>query len=159
MTTHDHHYATRTTWTGNTGTGTSSYRSYERTHELAADGKPVIAGSSDAAFRGDPSRWNPEDLLVASLSACHMLAFLHRAAVAGVVVVGYTDDASGTMRETGDGGGRFVEVVLRPRVVVQTTDMAALCDALHEQAHAECFIATSVSFPVRHEPVAVVPPS
>jgi organic hydroperoxide reductase OsmC/OhrA len=155
----EHHYATRTVWTGNAGTGTSSYRAYGRTHELSAGAKPVIAGSSDPAFRGDPDRWNPEDLLVASLSACHMLAFLHRAVVAGVVVLDYVDDAVGTMRETADGGGALVEVVLRPRVVVRTPEMASSCAALHDEAHATCFIAASVAFPVRHEPeVAVAEP-
>jgi organic hydroperoxide reductase OsmC/OhrA len=156
MAARDHRYVVRTEWTGNNGTGTSSYRSYERAHELTADGKPAIAGSSDPAFRGDAARWNPEDLLVASLSSCHMLSFLHRAAVAGVVVLAYDDEAAGIMRETDDGGGSFVEVVLRPRVAVSTPEMAARCDSLHEQAHAACFIATSVAFPVRHEPTTIV---
>lgn len=151
---HPHTYETTLVWTGNTGAGTASYRSYERAHELSAPGKPTIHGSSDSVFRGDPQRWNPEDLLVASLSACHLLVFLHRAAVAGVTVVDYTDSATGTMLETADGGGAFTEVVLRPRVTVETDDMVAACDELHRQAHAGCFIARSVSFPVRHEATA-----
>jgi organic hydroperoxide reductase OsmC/OhrA len=147
-----HEYQTTLTWTGNTGAGTSGYRSYERAHELSAPGdKPTIPGSSDAAFRGDKSRWNPEDLLVASLSACHMLSFLHRAALAGVTVVEYTDAASGTMKETADGGGSFTEVVLRPVVTVKTAEMAEHCEQLHDEAHERCFIASSVAFPVRHE--------
>jgi organic hydroperoxide reductase OsmC/OhrA len=153
----EHHYATRLVWTGDLGSGTSGYRAYERSHEITAGDKPALLGSSDPAFRGDPSRWNPEDLLVASLSACHMLVFLHRAAVAGVTVLAYEDDASGTMHETEDGGGAFTEVVLRPRVTVETPEMAARCDELHAQAHAGCFIASSVRFPVRHEPTADVP--
>lgn len=152
-----HQYKAGLTWTGNSGAGTSDYRSYERAHELTGpDGKPTILGSSDRAFRGDKSRWNPEDLLVASLSACHMLAFLHRAALAGVNVVEYTDEASGTMKETSDGGGAFVEVVLHPVVTVQTADMADRCEQLHDEAHARCFIASSVAFPVRHEATARV---
>jgi organic hydroperoxide reductase OsmC/OhrA len=136
----------------NTGAGTSGYRSYERAHELAGpDGKPTILGSSDPAFRGDKSRWNPEDLLVASLSSCHMLSVLHRAALAGVTAVEYTDEASGTMKETGDGGGSFTEVVLRPVVTVQTAEMTERCAQLHEEAHERCFIASSVAFPVRHQ--------
>jgi organic hydroperoxide reductase OsmC/OhrA len=147
-----HEYHTGLTWTGNTGAGTSSYRSYERSHELTApDGKPTIQGSSDPAFRGDKSRWSPEDLLVASLSACHMLSFLHRASLAGVNVVEYTDAASGTMKQTSDGGGSVTEVVLHPVVTVKTADMAELCEQLHDEAHARCFIANSVAFTVRHE--------
>lgn len=155
MAEHLHTYATELTWTGNNGPGTSSYATYERSHELSAPGKPVILGSSDPAFRGDPQRWNPEDLLVGSLSACHMLVFLHLAAVAGVVVVDYTDDARGTMKEANQ-GGMFTEVVLRPRVTVETADMVAKCGDLHHEAHAACYIASSVNFPVRHEPTTVV---
>lgn len=152
----EHRYQTRVEWTGNTGTGTSGYRAYERSHEISAGEKPTIVGSSDPAFRGDPSRWNPEDMLVASLSACHMLTFLHRAAVAGVTVLAYEDSASGTMTEADDGTGTFTEVVLRPQVTVASQDMAARCDDLHAQAHAGCFIASSVAFPVRHEPTVIV---
>ncbi len=152
-----HRYATDLEWTGNTGTGTSSYRSYDRAHVVTGSGdKPAIAGSSDASFRGDRSRWNPEELLVASLSACHMLQFLHRAAMAGVVVVAYSDHASGIMEETPDGGGRLSEVVLRPDVAVLSADMAAHCDDVHDQAHRLCFIANSVNFPVRHVPSVTV---
>jgi organic hydroperoxide reductase OsmC/OhrA len=152
-----HAYETELVWTGNTGVGTEDYRSYERGHVVnAPGGKPAILGSSDVVFRGDESRWNPEELLVASVSACHMLSFLHRAALAGVVVVEYSDSASGTMKETDDGGGTFAEVVLRPVVTVQSSDMASRCDDLHDEAHARCFIASSVTFPVRHEPTVRV---
>src|ERR1700712_2700684 len=102
-----HHYQSSLTWTGNKGTGTSNYRSYERSHNIAIENKPLIEGSSDPAFRGDGTKHNPEELLVASLSACHMLSYLHVCAEAGVVVIAYTDDATGTMEETGDGGGHF----------------------------------------------------
>ena len=150
-----HHYATELTWTGNTGSGTSSYRSYRRTCEVAAPGKPTLAGSSDPHFRGDADRWNPEELLVAALSQCHLLAFLHEAALAGVVVVGYSDSAGGTLRTEGN-GGRMTEVVLRPVVTVAAAAMAERCAELHDRAHAICFIAASVAFPVRHEPVVRV---
>ena len=146
-----HHYATSLVWTGNAGSGTAAYRGYERAHEISVPGKRPIHGSSDPAFRGDSTRWNPEELVVAALSACHMLAFLHRAALAGVTVVTYTDHAQGTMEETPDGGGAFTGVVLRPQVTVQTAEMAALCDRLHDEAHAGCYLAGSVSFLVRHE--------
>ncbi|QFG21028.1 OsmC family protein [Actinomadura sp. WMMB 499] len=148
-----HRYEVSVTWTGNTGTGTSSYRAFERAHEVRAAGKPPIAGSADPAFRGDPARWNPEELLVASLSECHMLWFLHLCASAGIVVTAYTDEPLGTMVETADGGGRFEEVVLRPRAVLADPARAGETAALHERAHGLCFIANSVNFPVRHEPV------
>jgi organic hydroperoxide reductase OsmC/OhrA len=151
-----HSYDVSVTWTGNRGTGTSGYRDYGRDHDVTADGLPVIAGSSDRVFRGDPARWNPELELVAALSQCHMLAYLHVCAVAGVIVTSYTDHPGGTMAETDDGGGRFTEVVLRPQVVVTSPEMAQAAASLHEEAHAKCFIASSVNFPVRNEPVITV---
>ena len=147
-----HHYPIHMKWTGNAGTGTRDYRSYQRAHEYSVPGKPVIPGSSDPAFRGDKSRYTPEELLVMSISSCHMLWFLHEAATAGIVVTGYEDEASGTMVETADSGGHFTEVVLRPRVTCEAgTDRSRLA-ALHERAHHLCFVANSVNFPVRCEP-------
>jgi organic hydroperoxide reductase OsmC/OhrA len=148
----EHRYAVTVEWTGNTGTGTSGYRAYERRHEITAPGtpKPPIPGSSDPAFRGDRARWNPEELLLAALSACHELSYLHLCADAGIVVVGYEDRASGVMVEEGE-GGRFTRAVLRPAVTVAAGSDVARAHALHERAHANCFIASSVSFPVTHE--------
>ena len=146
-----HRYETHVAWTGNLGPGTTRYTSYLRNHEITAAGKPVVPGSSDPAFRGDPSRFNPEDLLVASLSACHMLSYLHACAVNGVVVVDYVDDAVGIMQETEDGGGSFTEVVLRPEVTISAESDAEKALSLHDEAHHKCFIASSVKFPVRHE--------
>lgn len=146
-----HTYDTTVTWTGNLGAGTSGYRAYDRAHEVTAVGPQAIAGSSDPMFRGDPARWNPEQLLVASLSQCHLLWFLHLASEAGVVVTAYVDRATGTMQESGDGGGQFTEVVLRPEVTVAEPGMIDGIGKLHEAAHAKCFIARSVNFPVRHE--------
>ncbi|GAA3518650.1 organic hydroperoxide reductase OsmC/OhrA [Streptosporangium album] len=150
-----HHYEASVTWTGNTGTGTSSYRSYERAHLIEAGGKQPIEGSSDPAFRGDPARWNPEELLVASAAQCHMLSFLSLCAVEKVVVTAYSDSPTGTMVETPDGGGRFEEVVLHPRVTLADPGQAGLLPGLHERAHQLCFIANSLNFPVRHAPVTV----
>ena len=147
----EHSYATSVTWTGNRGTGTSSYREYGRDHEVTATGKPVLLGSADAAFRGDAERWNPEELLVAALSQCHMLAYLHLCAVSGVVVLSYADEASGTMRTSG-GAGEFVRVTLRPVVAVADAAMVETAMRLHHDAHSACFIARSVNFPVTHEP-------
>jgi organic hydroperoxide reductase OsmC/OhrA len=150
-----HTYETTVTWTGNRGTGTSGYRDYDRSCDLASPGRPVIPASSDPMFRGDPTRWNPEQLLVASLSQCHLLWYLHLAAEAGVVVTSYVDDAVGTMEERPGGAGRFTEVVLRPRVTVADPAMIPTAQPLHDRAHELCFIAQSVNFPVRHEPVTV----
>lgn len=147
-----HSYETTVTWTGNTGSGTSGYRDYERANEISAAGKPAIPGSSDPAFRGDPARWNPEELLVASVSQCHLLWFLHLCSAAGVVVTSYRDQPIGTMTETEDGGGHFNEIVLRPEVSFGAPEQAARAAGLHKQAHEMCFIANSVNFPVRCEP-------
>ena len=150
-----HAYAITTTWTGDRGEGTTGYRAYGRDHDLDADGRPTLAASSDPAFRGDADRWNPELLLVAALSDCHLLAYLHLCAVNGVVVTGYRDEATGTMEQVGD-GGRFTEVVLRPVVTVADASMIERANALHHDAHESCFIAASVNFPVDHEPTVHV---
>lgn len=147
-----HQYAVSLAWTGNDGSGTQSYRGYRRDHEITAAGKPPIPGSSDPAFRGDRARYNPEELLVASLSSCHMLWYLHLCAVNGVSVLGYRDEASGVMQEEEDGGGAFVRVVLRPQVRIAAGGDPSKALALHEKAHHLCFIARSVSFPVEVAP-------
>jgi organic hydroperoxide reductase OsmC/OhrA len=130
--------------------GTVDYRSYTRDHVVAAEGKPSLDGSADRAFRGTPARWNPEELLVAALSQCHLLSFLHAAADAGVVVTAYTDHPVGRMTKDDDGGWSFASVVLRP--VVTTREPGADLSALHHRAHEDCFIARSVAFPVTVEP-------
>lgn len=158
MATIEHHYKLTVEWTGNTGAGTAGYRAYERRHEItsSAGAKPVIPGSSDPAFRGDRDRWNPEELLVASLSACHQLWYLHLCADAGIVVTAYVDRAEGIMAEEPDGSGRFTSVVLHPVVTVLPESDVERARALHDEAHALCYIARSVSFPVQHEAVVVV---
>lgn len=149
----DHAYTVTVTWTGNNGSGTSAYRVYARRHEIKAVGKPAIPASSDPAFRGDASRYNPEELLVASLSSCHMLWYLHLCATNGVVVTSYEDCAEGVMVEQPGGEGRFTEVVLAPEIVLAPGSDIGRARALHAEAHAKCFVANSVNFPVRHEPV------
>jgi organic hydroperoxide reductase OsmC/OhrA len=150
-----HRYTCAVEWTGNTGTGTSGYKDYRRDHMIRAAGKPDIAGSSDAAFRGDATRYNPEDMLVASLSTCHMLWYLHLASEAGVVVTAYTDVPVGTMVEDVKRGGYFTSVVLHPSVTIAAGSDTIKAQALHERAHHFCFIANSVNFPVTCEPVVV----
>lgn len=151
----EHHYAVTVAWTGNRGTGTSGYREYGREHTITAAGKVSIEASADRSFHGNADRWNPEELLLAALSECHLMSYLHVAVRHGVVVVGYTDDATGTMVQTEDGGGHFTEAVLRPRVTVQDPGQVDLAQSLHAEAASLCFIAASVNFPVRHEPAAV----
>ncbi|RMQ97772.1 Redox protein [Pseudomonas savastanoi pv. glycinea] len=148
-----HHYEVRITWTGNEGTGTSSYRGYSRSHIIQANGKSSISGSSDPSFRGDPTRWNPEELLLASLSACHKLWYLGLCAGAGIVVLEYEDKAEGTMVEESDGAGQFTSVVLKPKVTLAPGSDIEGAHALHKTAHEKCFIARSVNFPVSHAPV------
>lgn len=151
----EHHYTVAVEWVGNRGVGTADYRAYGRDHVISAENKPSILGSSDPAFRGDPARWNPEDLLVASLSACHKLSYLHFCSVNGIVVLAYQDEATGTMAEDADRGGYFREVVLRPHVTVRAGDDVGLAERLHHDAHEACFIANSVNFSVKHESTIV----
>lgn len=152
----NHRYEISCKWTGAGQRGTVDYRAYQRSYETSSPGRPTLAGSSDPAFRGDAERWNPEVLLVASLSQCHLLTYLHRCAVSEVTVTSYTDDAEGTMVEGDDGGGHFERVVLRPVVSVEEAGMLKRARALHEEAAARCFIASSVNFPVHHEPRVIV---
>lgn len=152
----EHHYSTQLNWTGNRGEGTSNYKAYDRDHVITAGGKPEIPGSSDPSFRGNPDRYNPEELFVSSLSACHMLWYLHCCAVNGVVVVDYHDYAEGTMVEDADGNGRFSVVTLRPVVTVSEASMTEKAQALHDEAHKFCFIANSCNFPVKHAPEVMV---
>lgn len=164
-----HQYSVDLTWTGARRHGTTSFTAYGRDHELSAGDRPVIAATSDPHFRGDPTRWSPEDLLVSSLAQCHMVWLLHLAARDGVAVLGYADTAAGTIRVESAGQGAFTEVVLHPRVTVATgatlPDGSPVTDEvlarLHEEAHEHCFVARSVSFPVRVQPtpLAHVAPS
>lgn len=148
-----HSYRAHVEWTGNLGDGTSHYRAYSRDHLISGPGKSVsIAGSSDPAFRGDATRYNPEELLVSALAACHMLWVLHLCADAKLVVTAYSDSPAGTMVETEDGGGEFTEVTLRPKVDLADPARVTELDAIHRRAHELCFLARSMRFPVRVEP-------
>lgn len=155
MASKQHQYPVAVVWTGNHGTGTKTYQGYGREHEVRVAGKPVIAGSSDTAFRGDGSKHNPEDMFVAALSSCHMLWYLHLAAVAGVVVTAYHDEAVGTLEESSN-DGRFTEVVLRPTVTITADSDPKRAVSVHDDAHHACFLANSVNFPVRCEPHIVI---
>lgn len=151
-----HHYRVDVRWTGNRGEGTSTYRSYSRDHEVFSAGLPMISGSADPTFHGNPERWNPEQLLLAALSQCHMLSYLHMAVKNDVIVTAYEDAAEGTMRLNADGSGEFVSVTLKPRVTISGATAKHIAQAVHHDAAAACFIARSVNFPVLHEPVVLV---
>jgi organic hydroperoxide reductase OsmC/OhrA len=151
----DHHYALDLAWTGNRGAGTTGYRDYGREVTLRADGKPDLLGSADPTFRGDAARWNPEELLVAALAQCHLLSYLHMAVTHGVVVTGYVDRPVGTMAQAGV-GGHFTRVLLRPVVTIADAAQADLARRIHADAGEACFIASSVNFPVDHEPTIEV---
>jgi organic hydroperoxide reductase OsmC/OhrA len=148
-----HNYQIKVQWTGNPGKGTANYGSYDRSHTIQAGNKAEIHGSSDPAFRGDPEAYNPEELFVAALSACHMLWYLHLCAEAGVIVTAYEDHATGIMEEAADGGGKFTEVILFPVVTVADGSMVGKAKMLHSKANQKCFIANSVKIPVLHNPV------
>ena len=146
----NHQYQANLRWTGAGRGPAASYEGYSREYVVETDGKPALKGSADPAFRGDGSVHNPEDLLLAALAGCHLLSYLALCVRAGIEVVAYEDAASGTL--TLEGGGRFTEVVLRPRVVIGTGNDVEKARKLHEAAHEQCFIASSMNFPVRHEP-------
>ena len=148
----DHVYRVTVEWTGNRGRGTQTYSGYDREHRISAGGKPPIAGSSDPAFHGDATRWNPEDLLLASIAACHKLWYLHLCSAARISVISYRDEAEATMTEEASGAGRFVSATLRPDIVIEAGGDVAKAIALHDDAHKYCFIANSVNFPITCEP-------
>ena len=153
----DHEYSVRVEWTGNLGTGTSGYRDYSRDHVVRGitAGLPVIHGSADPAFRGDARRWNPEQLLLASLSQCHMLWYLHVAADAGLTVTAYSDTPTGIMAEHPGGTGEFTSVTLHPTVTIAPGNAPESAATLHDRAAEYCFIARSVRFPVHHDDVII----
>ena len=143
-----HIYRCELEWTGNDGQGTKTYSSYRRDHVVRVNGKPPIAASSDPTFCGDKTRYNPEELLVASLSSCHMLWYLHLCAVNNITVLEYRDSAEGVMRENQDGSGEFTGVTLKPQVRIAEASKLAEAEGLHHKAHSLCFISRSVNFPV-----------
>ncbi len=148
----EHRYTVNICWTGNSGSGTTNYKTYERSHTISVKGKPVIYGSSDPSFRGDNTCYNPEEMLVASLSACHMLWYLHLCSENGIVVVSYEDIATASMIEN-NGGGHFTEVMLQPVIILTAGSMVDRARELHILAHKACFIAASVNFPVKCIPI------
>ena len=152
----EHRYQVSVEWTGNRGEGTSSYRSYDRDHEVRAEHASTIAGSADPHFRGNPSRWNPEQLLLAATAQCHLLSYLHHCASNGVVVTAYIDHPTAVLTEDGAGGGMFTDITLHPTVTITDADQLELAERLHQDAERSCFVARSLALPVRHEPSTLV---
>lgn len=151
-----HSYRANIVWTGNLGHGTSGYREYSRDHRVEVEGKPDLNGSADPQFRGDPEKHNPEDLFLASISACHMLWYLHLCSVNDIIVTDYRDEAMGKMEEQPDGSGKFVNVTLYPKVKIQTAENRERAVELHNDAGKKCFIANSCAFPIEYQPVVEV---
>jgi len=147
----EHDYTARVEWTGNRGQGTRTYRGYDRTWDVTTPGKPVIHCSNDPLLGGNPALPNPEDLLLASLSACHMLWYLHLASEAGIVVESYRDDPVGVGETSPNGAGRFLRATLKPHITVRDGADLLKADAIHHRIHDVCFIARSVNFPVAYE--------
>ncbi|MEZ5872947.1 MAG: OsmC family protein [Nitratireductor sp.] len=156
MTGSTHEYSATISWTGNRGTGTSAYRAYDRTWDLESPGKPVLHCSNDPLLGGDPAKYNPEDMLLAALSACHMLWYLHLCANAGIVVTSYRDEPVGVGETARNGAGRFLSATLRPRIMIAKGGDTARAEQIHHEVHQYCFIARSVNFPVGYEPEIVV---
>jgi organic hydroperoxide reductase OsmC/OhrA len=153
MTDKTHQYHAQIAWTGAGDKGTKNYKSYDRLYDVNIEGKPTMAGSSDPAFRGDPARHNPEDMLVTSVSSCHMLWYLHICSVSGVVVTSYVDNAVGVMAEVADGSGYFTKITLKPKITITTTSDMAKAKETHAKANKMCFIANTLNCPVEHEPI------
>jgi organic hydroperoxide reductase OsmC/OhrA len=151
-----HNYSLTINWTGNKGEGTSGYKSYERSHEIIIDGKEIIKASSDPSFLGDKKKYNPEELLLASISSCHMLWYLHLCSDAGIVVTNYKDNAKGIMEETIDGGGKFTSVTLYPTITLKDSKQQEQANSLHTKANELCFIANSLNFKVGHQVTFVI---
>jgi organic hydroperoxide reductase OsmC/OhrA len=146
----EHHYHLQATWTGNTGKGTSDYRSYERSLTISIKNKADILGTSDTAFNSDKTKHNPEEMFLAAISSCHMFWYLHLCSEAGVTIVEYIDNAAGTMVENADGGGNFTEVFLSPSIIVSDASMVEDAKKLHHKANKLCYIANSCNFPILH---------
>lgn len=150
-----HEHASRLVWEGNLGDGTSGYASYSRSYRVVIAGKPDLVGTADPAFRGERDKHNPEELFLASLAACHMLFYLSLCARQGIVVVAYEDEVSGTLMLEPNGGGRFGEITLNPKVTIARAQDDEAAIALHEKAHALCFIANSCATPIHCLPSVI----
>jgi organic hydroperoxide reductase OsmC/OhrA len=151
-----HAYASRIVWEGNLGQGTSGYDRYSRTHRVIVDGKPDLLGSADQSFRGERDKHNPEELFLASIAACHMLFYLSLCARQQIAVVAYEDEVTGTLQREPNGGGKFLDITLHPKVTIARAPDRDRARALHATAHRLCFIANSCATPIRHVAIITV---
>ncbi|RKR08086.1 organic hydroperoxide reductase OsmC/OhrA [Maribacter vaceletii] len=152
-----HHYNIKTVWTGNEGTGTKNYKTYNRNHSINGEGKYTeILGSSDPAFLGDKTRYNPEDLFLSSISSCHMLWYLHLCATNNIIITSYKDNATGCMEESPNGNGKFTSVTLNPLITITNSSDKEKAMALHEKANEMCFIANSCNFKIKHKATILI---
>lgn len=147
-----HDFISKVVWTGNRGEGTKSYNGYDRTWDMAVDGKEVVHCSNDPLLGGDPSKYNPEDILISALSSCHMLWYLHLCSNAKVTVLSYEDNAVGIGESEPSGKGRFIKAILKPTIIITHDSDADKALQLHDEIHQYCFIARSVNFEVEYEP-------
>jgi organic hydroperoxide reductase OsmC/OhrA len=139
-------FITHLEWTGATKGPTRNPATFSRDLNVSV-AAITVPMSSAPSYRGDPSRANPEQLFVASLSACQALTYLFLAAKNQISIVGYTDDAEGQLGLV-DGKIRMSRVTLRPQITLETTANEARARELVAKAHEGCFIANSVATPV-----------
>ena len=138
-------------WTSQQNQNKLSERYYSKTHQIKIEGKPVLDISAAKAFKGNPSLYNPEDLLLSSLVSCHMMSYLYVCSQNGIEILEYSDHAEAILEVSPDGSGRFVEVKLFPKVKISNSDQIELALQLHQKANQLCFIANSCNFSVLHE--------
>ena len=129
-----------------------SYKEYSRFYLVRSEGKADFMATAAPEYFGSKYHYNPEDMLVVALSACHMLTYLAFAANSKIEVLSYEDDASGTLAEEGK-VVKFKEVILRPKIKITAASDKNKAAELHDKAHHGCFIANSVNFAVKVEPV------
>ena len=145
-----HKFETQVQWTGNLGAGTKTYTSYSRDHAIfGKDKKEVIGASSDPIFRGDKSKYNPEELFLASIASCHMLWYLHLCADQGITVTNYKDSPIAELLLSEDGSGKIENIILQPQILIKEKSLIDLATKLHQDAHHFCFIASSVNSSIK----------
>jgi organic hydroperoxide reductase OsmC/OhrA len=128
-----------------------TYNEYSREYTIHAEGKPELIGTAAPEYKGSHEHYNPEDMLIASLSACHMLSYLALAANSKIQVLSYQDQAEGSLIKDGM-SMKFNEVILKPHVVISQDSDQEKALSLHDKAHHICFIANSVNFSVLIQP-------
>ncbi|MBA0883955.1 OsmC family protein [Flavobacterium undicola] len=147
-----HLFKAKLNWTSVPKETIPNSKKYSKTHQIAIDGKALLDVSAAKAFKGDPGLYNPEDLLLSSVVSCHMMSYLYACSQNGITVVTYQDDAEATLEVSENGSGRFIEVRLFPKVIIQEKEKISQALSLHTKANELCFIANSCNFPILHFP-------